>query len=111
MGRVSAVRQQTLEGSVRIEQFELDALVPPFDFAGGGGRSGFSQSLGDAVVLADPLEEHLGWARSPEATGELFAVVAEHFLGLQLSQKSSAKSPTAKAAVIGGDRSELAESG
>jgi hypothetical protein len=32
-------------------------------------------------MSADPLEQHLGRARSAESTGELFAVVTEHFLG------------------------------
>jgi hypothetical protein len=30
--------------------------------------------LGDAVVPADPLEEHLSRARRADPTGELFAV-------------------------------------
>src|SRR5918997_1517233 len=72
---------QSVKGAVWVEQFALDALMPALDFPCCSGGSGFGQSLGDAVVSADPLKEHLGRARSPESAGGLFAVVAEHFLG------------------------------
>jgi hypothetical protein len=59
---------------VRVEQFTLDALVPALHLPRRGGRPGFGQPLGDGVMPADPLKQHLGRARSPELTSELFAI-------------------------------------
>jgi hypothetical protein len=42
--------------------------------------SGPGQPVGDAVLSADPVEEHLTCARVTEASGELFAIVGQHFV-------------------------------
>ena len=69
---------QTVERAGRVEQFNLDGLMPALDFSCRGGRARFGQALGDAVVSTDPLKQHFGWARRPKATGELATIVTEH---------------------------------
>jgi hypothetical protein len=65
-----------------VEELNLQGLMPPFDFAGRGGRRvGLGEQLPDAVAAADPLEQHLRRAGLAESPGELLAVVSEHFVG------------------------------
>ena len=64
-----------------VEEFVLQGLMPAFDLAGGGGRVGLGEQLADAVAAADPLEQHFCRARLAESSGELLAVVCEHFVG------------------------------
>lgn len=54
--------------------------MEPLDLPGRGRRSGPGQPVGDAVLPADPLEQHLSRAGLDEPPGKHGAVVAEHFL-------------------------------
>jgi hypothetical protein len=72
-----------LQGGERpgvIEELVLQGLMPAFDLAGRGGRVGPGEQLADAVAAADPLEQDLGRAGLAESSGELLAVVREHFV-------------------------------
>ena len=63
-----------LEGLVLVQQLQLQGLVQALDLARGRGRAGPGQPLGDAVLAADPLEQHLGRAGLAEPAGEHHAV-------------------------------------
>src|SRR5204862_5080287 len=52
----------------------LRGLVPALDLADGGRRVRLGEQLADAVLAADPLEQHLGRAGLAEPAGELLAV-------------------------------------
>jgi hypothetical protein len=54
--------------------------MEPLDLAGGGGMSGSGQQMLDAVLAADPVEQHLG-VLEPEPAGEHLAVIGEDLLG------------------------------
>ena len=62
-----------VEGPVVGEQIPAQGLMEPLHLAGGGGRGGLGETVHDAVVPADPIEQHL--AAPPEPGGELLAVV------------------------------------
>ena len=47
------------ERPVHVEQLALQGLVQPLDLAGRGRRAGLGQPVGDAVLPADPVEQHL----------------------------------------------------
>jgi hypothetical protein len=64
-----------------VEQLAAQRLMKTFDLAGGGRGARLGQPGGDAVLPADPLEEHLGRQRLGEPPGELLAVVGEHLRG------------------------------
>ena len=66
------------ERAVHVQQFLLQRLMQPFDLPRGHRRPRLGQPLRDAVLPADPLEQHLRRARLIEPPGELLAVVAEH---------------------------------
>ena len=72
-------RQQVVEGFGIVEELTAQGFMEPLDFSGGGRTGGFGESVGDAVVAANPVEQHFG--AFAEAIGELFAIVREHFLG------------------------------
>jgi hypothetical protein len=55
--------------------------VEAFDLAGSGRGAGFGVAGDDAVVAADPLEEHLTRAGLGEPAGELLAIVSQDFAG------------------------------
>jgi hypothetical protein len=55
--------------------------MEPLDLAGRGRGPGLGQPVGDAVVPADPVEQHFTRAGSTEAPGELFPVVGQQFCG------------------------------
>jgi len=57
---------EAVERAVRVEQFDLDGLMPALHFPRGSGTAGFRQSLGDAVVPTNPFKQHLGRARRAE---------------------------------------------
>jgi hypothetical protein len=67
------------EGLVVSEQVPAQGLVEPFHLAGGRGRGGSGEAMHDAVVPADPIEEHL--TTPPEPGGELFAIVSQDLVG------------------------------
>ena len=69
------------ERAVDVEQLQLQCLVQPLDLPGRRRRAGLGQPLGDAVLPADPLEQHLSRAGPAEPAGELLAVVGEHLGG------------------------------
>jgi hypothetical protein len=64
-----------------VEQFGLQSLVPPLHLADGGRRIRLGQQLLDAVLAADPLEQHLRGAGLAEPAGEHLAVVGQHLIG------------------------------
>jgi hypothetical protein len=64
-----------------VEEFALQGLVEPLDLPGCGRGAGFGVAGDDAVLPADPFEHHLGRAGLGEPSGELFAVVGQHFVG------------------------------
>ena len=66
---------------MHVQQFVLQGLVQPLDLARGGRRPGPSPPGGDAVLPADPLEQHLGRAGLDEPAGEHGAVIGEYLLG------------------------------
>jgi hypothetical protein len=72
-------RQQVVEGFSVVEELAAQSLMEPLDFTGGGGTGWLGEPVGDAIVPADPVEQHFG--AFAEAIGELFAIVREHFLG------------------------------
>jgi hypothetical protein len=47
--------------------------VPSLDLAGGGGMSGLGEPVGDPILAADLVEEHLGVV-APESPSEDLAV-------------------------------------
>jgi hypothetical protein len=71
--------QYIVKGFGVVEEFAAEAAVEPLDFPGGGGTGGFGEPVGDAVVPADPVEEH--FPALAESIGELFPVIRQHFLG------------------------------
>lgn len=62
-----------------VQTFTLQALVKPLDLAGGCRGAGFGISGHDAVLPADPLEQHFTGAGLGEPAGELLAVVRQDF--------------------------------
>ena len=54
--------------------------VEPLDLARGRGAAGSREQVIDAVLAADPVEQHLG-VFGPEPTREDLAVVGEDLLG------------------------------
>ena len=68
-------------GLMVVQQLQLQGLVQALDLARGRGRAGPGQPLGDAVLPADPLEQHLRRAGLAETPGELLAIVRQHFSG------------------------------
>jgi hypothetical protein len=70
-----------LERPVVIEQLVLERLVQPLDLPRGRGRGWFREPLDDAVLPADPLEQHLSRTGLDEPASKYRAVVAEDFLG------------------------------
>ena len=69
---------RSANGPAAIEQFAAQGLVPPLHLPGGGRRVRLGEPGGDAVLPADPLEQHLGRAGLGEPAGELLAVVGQH---------------------------------
>ena len=69
------------------EEVPAQGLVEPLDLARSRRRSRLGQPVDDAVVPADPIEQHL--PAPPEPGSELLAIVSEHFIrdpvALQLS--------------------------
>ena len=61
-----------------VQALALQALVEPLHLAGRGRRARFGVAGHDAVLPADPLEEHLTRTRPGEPSGELLAIVREH---------------------------------
>ena len=84
---------ERLERAVHVQQLELQRLVQPLDLARGGRRPGLGQPLGDAVLPADPLEQHLGRAGLDEPAGKHRAVIGEHFLGHPVDAPSPPRKP------------------
>jgi hypothetical protein len=68
---------QRLERRHVIEQLPAQGLVPPLDLPGRGRRPGPGEPLGDAVLPADPLEQHLDRLRPGMPAGELLPVVRQ----------------------------------
>ena len=66
------------------EQLETQALMEPFDLAGGRGRPHRGEAMGDAVLATDPFEQHLH-DRFGEPTSEDLAVVGEDLVGHTMS--------------------------
>jgi hypothetical protein len=64
---------------VVVEQLATQRLVKALDLPRRRGAGRLGQPLGDGVVAADPVEQHLSAAA--EAGGELLAVVGEDFCG------------------------------
>jgi hypothetical protein len=54
--------------------------VEAFDLAGGGRAPGRGEAVGDAVLAADAVEQHLP-RMGGEAAGEHLAIVSEQLLG------------------------------
>jgi hypothetical protein len=52
--------------------------VEPLHLAGGRRTPDPGESMSDAVLAADPIEQHLGRAGLAEAAGELTAIVGQH---------------------------------
>ena len=71
-------RGQVGERPGHVEQLAAQRLVPPFHLPGRGRRVRLGELGGDAVLAADPLEQHLGRAGLGEPAGELLAVVGQH---------------------------------
>jgi len=65
---------------VVVEQFSAQAAVEAFDLAGRRRSAGPGQAVGDAVLSADSVEEDLTCSGVAEPSGELFAIVGEHFV-------------------------------
>jgi hypothetical protein len=59
-----------------IEQLAAQRAVEPLDLPGGGRRAGLGQPVGDAVVAADPVKQHL--PALAETISKLLAVISEH---------------------------------
>jgi hypothetical protein len=99
-----------LERRVDVQQFVLQDLVQALDLAGGRRRAGPGQPLGDAVLAADPLEQHLGRAGLAEPPGELLAIVGQHLLGDAVNshrgQERRAHRPAGGPHHDGGDHAE-----
>ena len=70
-----------LERAVVVKQLVLQGLVQPLDLSGRGRRRGPGEPLGDAVLPADPLEQHLGRAGLDEPPGKDGPVIRQDFLG------------------------------
>ncbi len=64
-----------------VEELLTQGPVETLDLAGRGGRTRLGAPLGDAVLPADPLEEHLDRLRAIVASGELPAVVGQYLRG------------------------------
>ena len=62
------------------DELAAQGAVPPLDLAGRGGAGGLGEDVGDPVLAADLVEEHLGVV-APEAPGEDLAVVGQDLLG------------------------------
>jgi len=88
-------RRQVLERHRVIEQLAAQRLVEPLDLPRRGRRARLSQPVGDAVVAADAVEQHLPALAEP--VGELLAVVRQHLLrhpeGLQRRREGQAHRP------------------
>jgi hypothetical protein len=69
------------KGLMGVQQLQLQGLVQALNLPRSRWRPGLGQPLSDAVLPADPLEQHLRRARLAETPGELLAVVRQHFSG------------------------------
>ena len=70
---------QIRERHLVVEQLAAQRAVEPLDLAGGSRMPGPGQPVDDAVVAADPVEQHL--PALPETISKLLAIVGEHFAG------------------------------
>src|SRR6478672_6266291 len=62
------------EGPVRFQAFTLQRLMPPLDLPRRGRRPELGQQMINAVLAADPVEQHLRRTRLVELPAELFAI-------------------------------------
>jgi hypothetical protein len=72
-------RGQVRERVGVVQQLPAQRLVEAFHLAGGRGRGGPGEPMGDGVVAADAIKQHL--PTPTKAGGELLAVVGEDLLG------------------------------
>jgi hypothetical protein len=63
------------------QQLASQRLVEPLHLAGGGRTPDPGEPMGDGVLAADAIEQHLGRSGLAEAAGELAPVVCEDLLG------------------------------
>jgi hypothetical protein len=68
---------QIRERHVVVEQLAAQRPVEPLDLAGGGRMAGRGQPVDDAVVAADPVEQHL--PPLAETISKLLAIVGQYF--------------------------------
>lgn len=68
-------RGQVGERPGHVQQLAAQRAMPPLHLLGRGRRVRAGQLCGDAVLAADPLEQHLGRPRFREPAGELLAIV------------------------------------
>jgi hypothetical protein len=59
------------------QQLSPQRLVEPLHLAGRGRAAHAGEAVGDGVLAADPIEQHLSGARPAEAAGELAAIVGQ----------------------------------
>jgi len=77
LGRLDGVERTGV-----VEELHSQGLMPVFHLPHGGRGERPGQPLPDAVAAADPLEQHLGWARLSEPAGELLAIVDKTSSGI-----------------------------
>jgi hypothetical protein len=75
-------RLDALKRAMDVKQLPLQGLMKPLDLPGRRRGVDLGQPVGDAVLPADLVKQHLHWhAGFVEPAGEHLAVVGQHFLG------------------------------
>ncbi len=62
-----------------VKELTAQTSVEALHLPRGSGTGGLGEPMGDGVVAADPIEQHLPALAEP--IGELLAIIGEHFLG------------------------------
>jgi hypothetical protein len=91
-----------------IQQLPAQAAMEPLHLPGGGRGPRRSEPVGDPVVPADPVKQHLPALAEP--VGELLAVIGQHFVGdpvlAQRRRKRQAHCPAGRPRHHRGDHAE-----
>jgi hypothetical protein len=81
-----------IEGWGVVEEFSAESFVETFHFPGGRRAGRFGESVGDAVVATNPVEQY--FPACAESGSELFAIVGQDLVGHPVAPQGLGKRQT-----------------